>query len=274
MTVDGKPTRVVAPVKDREVYPIAKDLPAGEHVVEIVRRTEGGWITPITFLGFDLEKDGQLVSLPPRSERRLLIVGDSISCGYGNEATRDEGNPPDKENGYMTYGGITARKLGAEVQIIAWSGRKLYPDNTIVEVFPRTLAMDAKPKFDPKSWVPGVVVIDLGTNDFGNAKKQPDEAGWIGAYKSFIKSIRESAPDAYIFVASGPMGTSANWDRWAKTVVADLERDGDRRIAYLPFATQDINGDGIGGHWHPNLTTHTKMADRLTREIEKAVGWR
>ena len=150
-----------------------------------------------------------LCRCPARSDRRLLIVGDSISCGYGNEATRDEGNPPGKENGYMTYGGITARKLGAEVQIIAWSGESSIPTTRWSRSsrgrWPWTRAM----KFDPKSWVPGVVLIDLGTNDFGNAKKQPDEAGWINAYKSFIKSIRESAPESYVFVASGPMGTSA-----------------------------------------------------------------
>jgi lysophospholipase L1-like esterase len=174
----------------------------------------------------------------------------------------------------MTYGAIAARKLGAEVQIVAWSGRKLYPDNTMVEVYDRTLAMDANPKADLSGWVPGVVVIDLGTNDFGNNKNPPQEKGWIDAYKAFIGTIRQTAPAAYVFVASGPMGTAANWDKWAKTVVADLREAGDKRIAYLPFATQDINGDGIGGHWHPNLKTHAKMAERLKSEIEKAVGWR
>ncbi|MGA2066763.1 MAG: SGNH/GDSL hydrolase family protein [Thermoguttaceae bacterium] len=274
ITVDGQPTAVLAPKPGRDTYEVARGLSQGEHTVEIIRRNEGPWIAPLTFLGFQLEKDSKLLPLPPRSQRRILIIGDSISCGYGNEATRDEGNPPDKQNGYMTYGAIAARKLGAEVQIVAWSGRKLYPDNTMVEVYDRTLAMDANPKADLSGWVPGVVVIDLGTNDFGNNKNPPQEKGWIDAYKAFIGTIRQTAPAAYVFVASGPMGTAANWDKWAKTVVADLREAGDKRIAYLPFATQDINGDGIGGHWHPNLKTHAKMAERLKSEIEKAVGWR
>jgi hypothetical protein len=272
--VDGQPAGVVAGKNDPQSFEIARDLPNKDHVVEIVRRDEGAWITPITFLGFELAQGSEVLSPPPSSGRRLLIIGDSISCGYGNEATRDEGNPPDKENGYLTYGAIAARKLNAEAQIIAWSGRKLFPDNTMVEVYPRTLAMDAEPKADLKSWIPGVVLIDLGTNDFRDAKKQPDEQGWIAAYKNFIASIRQTAPDSYVFVASGPMGTSANWDKWAKTVVSDLQEKGDKRIAYLPFATQDVNGDGIGGHWHPNLKTHAKMADRLVQEIAKAVGWK
>ena len=134
VVVDGQPTRVIGPKEGRDLYKLAMGLADGEHVVEIVRRNEGNWIAPITFMGFQLEKRGKLLPLPPRSERRILIIGDFISCGYGNEATREEGNPLDKENGYMTYGGIAARKLGAELQVVAWSGRKLYPNNTMVEL--------------------------------------------------------------------------------------------------------------------------------------------
>ncbi len=274
VVVDGQPRRVIGLKNGRDLYEVAKDLPQGEHVVEIVRRNEGNWIDPLTFLGFQLEKEGKLLPLPPRSGRRILIIGDSISCGYGNEATRDEHNPLDKENGYMTYGAIAARKLGAEVQIVAWSGRKLYPDNTMVELYDRALAMETTPKADLAGWVPGVVLIDLGTNDFGNRQNLPDEKGWIAAYEDFIRTIRKTAPKAYVFVASGPMGTAPEWERWAKTVVADLKQAGDSNVAYLPFPTQDVNGDGIGGDWHPNLKTHAKMADRLTKEIEKAVGWK
>jgi len=212
--------------------------------------------------------------LPLRSDRRLLIIGDSISCGYGNEAAGNEHNPHDKQNGYMTYGAIAARKLGAEVEIIAWSGRTLFPQNTMVELYDRTLAQSPTPKADLKSWVPQVVLIDLGTNDFRNRNQPPDQAGWINAYKSFIATIRQTAPDSYVFVASGPMGTPANWDQWAKTVVADLTAAGDKKISYLPFPNQDVNADGKGGDWHPSIKTHIKMADRLAGEIEKAVGWK
>src|SRR5208282_50529 len=155
-----------------------------------------------------LEQGSKLVPLPPRSERRILVIGDSISCGYGNEASLDEHNPLDKQNAYLTYGAIAARKLGAEIQIIAWSGRKLFPNNTIVEVYDRVLAAQEKPKADLTGWVPGVVLIDLGTNDFRDPKNEPDQQGWIDAYKGFIQRIRKTAPDSFVFVASGPMGVA------------------------------------------------------------------
>ena len=111
VVVDGQPRGVIGPKEGRDLFELAKGLPNGEHVVEIVRRNEGNWIEPVVFMGFQLEKEGRLLPLPTRSERRVLIVGDSISCGYGNEAARDEHNPLDKENGYMTYGAIAARTL-------------------------------------------------------------------------------------------------------------------------------------------------------------------
>ncbi|MGB8355955.1 MAG: SGNH/GDSL hydrolase family protein [Chthoniobacteraceae bacterium] len=274
ITVDGQPTVSISPKPGEELFAVAAGLPDKEHTIEIIRRDEAAWAAPFVFEGFQLEKEGKLMPLPPRSEKRLLIIGDSISCGYGNEAAGNEHNPHDKQNGYMTYGAIAGRKLGAEVEIIAWSGRTLFPSNTMVELYDRTLAQSPTPKADLKSWVPQVVLIDLGTNDFRNPKQPPNQAGWIGAYKSFISTIRQTAPNAYIFVASGPMGTPANWDQWARIVVSDLNAMGDKNLSYLPFPNQDINADGKGGDWHPSVKTHIKMADRLVGEIEKATGWK
>jgi lysophospholipase L1-like esterase len=274
IVVDGEQTSVLQPTKEAALYEIAKGLPNKEHVVEIVRRDEAAWVEPITFLGFQLEAGGKLLPLPARSDKRILVIGDSISCGYGNEQSdRNEHFKKDKQNGYMTYGAIAARNLGAEAEIVAWSGRKLYPDNSMVELYDRTLAMDAASKTDLKSWVPGVVVINLGTNDFGNKNKMPDQKGWTDAYKAFIKTIRDTAPKAYIFVASGSMGCGKEWEAYAKQIVADLNTAGDKNVAYLPFPQQQ-DADGIGGDWHPSIKTHIKMADLLTKKIEEAVAWK
>jgi len=274
ITVDGQPTGVISPTAEQDLFAVAAGLPDKEHTIEIIRRNEAAWRAPFVFLGFQLEKSGQLLPPPPRSDKRLLVIGDSISCGFGNEAEKPEGNPPAKQNGYMTYGAIAARKFGAEIQIIAWSGRKLFPNNTMAEVYDRMLAQDAGSKANLKDWVPDVVVINLGTNDFCDKKNPPQEQPWIAAYKAFIGTIREFAPKAHIIIASGPMGTPASWDTWARTITADLNNAGDKNITYLPFPTQDVNGDGVGGNWHPNITTQKKMGAMLIAEIEKTTGWK
>jgi lysophospholipase L1-like esterase len=274
VAIDGQPVKVIAFKDGQDIYELAAGLADKEHVVEVSRRDEGPWVEPITFQAFLLEAGGKLLPLPPRSDRRLLIIGDSISCGYGNDSpNRNEHYLREKQDGYMTYGAIAARTLGAEVQIVAWSGRKLWPDNTMVEVWDRIFPDKAAPKADLKGWVPDVVLVNLGTNDFGSMKNTPEnEKGWTDAYKTFIKTIRGPFPKCTIVVAAGSMGIKPEWDKWARQVVADQKAAGDSRIVYLPFEDQK-EADGIGGDWHPSVKTHVKMADRLVKELKTTVGW-
>jgi lysophospholipase L1-like esterase len=274
VVVDGQPKSVIAIQKDQSVYQAAAGLENKEHTIQIVRRNEAAQGS-FTFQGFQLETGGTLLPLPPQGDKRILVIGDSISCGYGNEH-KGGGNPPAKQNGYMTYGPIAARNFGAEVQVVAWSGRKLWPNNTMVELYD-SIYPGCKTRYDLKSWVPGVVVIDLGTNDFAHDPKNvPDEKGWTGAAKAFIKTIRQTAPEAHVFLATGPMwiGAQTAWNKYVKSVVKDLNDSGDAKVHYLAFDLQDINKDGMGGDWHPNVKTHIKMAAKLTAAIEKEAGWK
>ena len=97
---------------------LASGLPAGEHLVELYRRTEANQ-GESQFLGFDFG-EGALLAPPPRAERRIELVGDSITAGYGNEGA-DMSCPfsPDTENHYLTYGALAARQLGAEASTVA-----------------------------------------------------------------------------------------------------------------------------------------------------------
>src|SRR5262245_37584358 len=62
---------------------LATGLAAGPHTVEIYRRTEANQ-GEAQFLGFDLA-GGELLAAPAPRDRRLEVIGDSITCGYGNE---------------------------------------------------------------------------------------------------------------------------------------------------------------------------------------------
>lgn len=273
--VDGEPVSVLGTKSGEAVYTVATGLKSGEHVVELVRRNEADRGGPAQFLGFQLEEGKKLLPLPKRADKRIMVIGDSISCGYGNEVQGPGGgNPYDKQNGYMAYGAIAARNFDAEAMIIAWSGRRLWPQNTMVDLFDRILPWDSKSKFDMKSWVPGVILINLGTNDMGG--KAPEKKGWTDAYKAFIKKLRETAPDACIFCCTGSMwiGPLGAWNEYTKSVATDLNAEGDKKVFFLPFDIQDKDKDGLGGDWHPNLITHKKMAAKLSAAIEKEAGWK
>lgn len=284
VVVDGEPTRVVTVKKEQKVYTLATELADGEHKLEVYNRTEAGTGT-FKLLGLQLEAGKKLLAPPPAADKRILVIGDSISCGYGNEVKGPGGgNPPDKQNGYMTYGAIAARDFNAEVQVVAWSGRCLYPGNTIVSLYDQGLAGDGKSAVDLTKWVPQVVVIDLGTNDFRSVK--PDESKWTDkdkefmqkwteAYKAFVGTIRKTAPEAHIFIAIGPMWTAPDtvWDKYCKQVVKELNDAGDAKVYYLRFPVQDANKDGLGGDWHPTVKTHKKMGALFSKNIAEKLGW-
>lgn len=146
---DGKPT-VLALDPSKTSYPIARNLKRGAHTVEIFRRTEPQW-GEHQFLGVELLAGSQMLPTPPRLKRRVEFIGDSITCGYGNESKGPkEPFLPATENNYLTYGAITARMLEAEYVCIAWSGKGVYqnrgknPKDTLPDLYGRTLPYRAE----------------------------------------------------------------------------------------------------------------------------------
>ena len=76
----------------------------------------------VDFKGFTVT-NGALVPTPPPFTRKLEFIGDSITCGFGNEGPGP--NCPftaDTENESLAYGTLTAQALNAEHHTIAWSG--------------------------------------------------------------------------------------------------------------------------------------------------------
>ncbi len=278
--VNGKPTTVLKPTSGTALYCLAANLPAGEHAVQLVKRTEAH-TGVFQVLGVQLEQAAEL--LPPNKvDRRVEVIGDSISCGYGNEAAnQNQHYTPDTQNGYLTYGALAARCFGADFHCIAWSGRKLWPDYTLPSIYDRILPDDEASHWDAAGKAPQVVLINLATNDFG--KGVPDEKGWTGAYVAFIATIRKACPEAHIFLASGSM-MSDSWPPNIKAlstlkgyldkVAGELTQGGDKRIHRVDFDPQDGNRDGLGGDWHPNLKTHNLMAGKLVEAIAKELGWK
>lgn len=277
IVVDGEPTQVLKLVKGDATYLVAENLPVGKHVVQLVKRTEA-FVGTIQFLGFDV--DGSL-RWPLKARHVIEVIGDSISCGYGNEAkSKAEHFSVDTENAYGTYGAIAARELRADLVDVSFSGRKMWPDNTIPEIYDLALPDDKTSTWDLSQEIPDVIVINLATNDFGRVS--PDEKKWTEAYAAFIQRLRERAPHARIYCAIGPM-ISDTWPPKVKAlstlqhylidVVGLRAKVGDNNLRVLEFVTQDEARDGFGADSHPNIVTHESMAKVLVAAIEKELNW-
>ncbi len=110
VVIDGKPTSIIKSKGKAAVYPVATGLAEGEHSVELVRRTEA-FAGRTQFLGFQLGAGGKLLPVPA-PHRRIEVIGDSISCGYGSEGKNEhEHFALNTENAFETYGAIAAREL-------------------------------------------------------------------------------------------------------------------------------------------------------------------
>ncbi len=270
--IDGKPTQILKLDPNQENYSI--DLPSDSpHLVTLVRRTE-------CFAGATNVRGvsaGQ-ADPPPYPERQIEIVGDSISAGYGVDGkTKEEHFSPDTSNAYMTYGWIAARQLKADCTIVAWSGRKMWPDNTVPEIYDYALPNEKKgqseqldnPNMD-------AVLVNLATNDFGQGI--PDKFKWCNSYAAFVKKLRTRFPKAHIYLATGSMMTDS-WPPEKKHLStlkgyldSILKQLNDPKVHRIDFDPQ-LESDGIGADWHPNQVTQTKMGNTFAAALKKDLGW-
>ena len=105
-----------------------------ENRIDLFSGTEGEYTLRIVKLSENmrgkaallcLETDGELLfaSPVPENKRYIEFIGDSITCGFGNEAAgRDSPFDTREENGWISFGAVCARKLGAEFSMISVSG--------------------------------------------------------------------------------------------------------------------------------------------------------
>lgn len=256
---------------------LVSGLEDGTHKLVLWKRTEASQ-GEVQFLGFDFGQ-GKLLASPLPLERKIEYIGDSITCGYGNEGTSAEQSfTPKNENSYLSYAAITARSLNASANIIAWSGIGVamnYGGQTgplMSERYPLTLPY-SEVQWNFRNYIPKVVVINLGTNDFSNTDL--DKTEFITAYNDLVTTVRMNYPNSHIFCTVGPMlyGTNLELCRsYINEVVNGFNSNGDPKVYYLEYPTQS-SSDGYGEDWHPSLITHQKMADKLTSGIKDKLGW-
>jgi hypothetical protein len=275
LVVDGQ-VKLLTTQAGTHDYDLAQNLAAGDHTVVLWRRTEANYgtveVTKVDFVG------GQLLSPPPPSAKRLEVVGDSITVGFGVECkTQGEAFSYATENNYLTYEAIAARDLGAEVLTMAWSGIGMWRDvgggttTQMPERYLRTLGNeDNGSKWDFASYLPGAVVVLLGTNDFaGSDPGQP----YVDAYKKFVGDVRGRYPLARLYLAHSPM---LSGDRGTKLagyvdqVKADRAAQGDQNVGIIDFKPPAADAWGCG---HPNGATHLIMAGVLEQALKQDLAW-
>lgn len=281
--LDDAPPTTLALKPGSHTYEIAVNLAEGEHTVSLFKQTEAS-VGHIEYEGFSF-RGGTILPSPPNSSRRIEYIGDSITCGYGNTAASEEESfKPSTENHYLSYGRLTARTLNADCHVIAWSGEGILRNaagdvvHPIPSMIGQILPPTDKPAWNFAQWMPQVVVIHAGTNDF--ATGIPDREAFIDTYYALVEKLYRLYCFPYIFCCLSPMLTDEspkgeNHRTVARSYLHEIkdraEKDGIQSLHLLEFKT--LQSGEFGADGHPNLAAHRRMAKTLTEAIRQETGW-
>ena len=282
--IDGAEPFKVALMGERDsVVTLATALPQGPHEVRLMYVVEGYELKP-EFRGFVLDPDAALLPPPALPERTLEFIGNSITCGYGNESI--EKTDPfeyDTENHYLTYAQQTARNLEACAHVVARSGIGVYrhyggprtgtPENVMTTEYEYTNLYDRSEKWDFSRYQPQVVCINLGTNDLST--NDYDVQLFRQAYKSFLAQVRRHNPKAKIVLLCGSMLNGKELEVACQTLnelMEEARQAGDREVYRFDFTPQ-TGSLQFGASWHPSVWQHQKMAAELTAYLRDLMQW-
>lgn len=276
VSIDGAAPVLLVVTGDAKTYAVAAGLAPGLHDLVLTKRTET--ITGVTQL---LGVVGTLVPTPAPSGRRMELIGDSITCGFGVLGA-DETCPfsASTQSEPLAWGGLAAKQLGAMHTVVAFSGlgvtRNYGGDTTetMPDRYDRALANDPSSVWDHQGFVPDVIVVSLGTNDFSGGKGDPG-GSFEEAYEGFLAGLRAKHPGARIVATTSPMLSNTNREKlhdYIANAVAARAAAGDTKLTMLDIAEQD-EADGYGCSWHPSLKTQKKMAVRVAAHVKVVAGW-
>jgi len=264
------------------VVTIASALPDGVHQVKLMYVNEGYDRRP-EFRGFIVDEGKSLADANPIPERKIEFIGNSITCGYGNEDT-EKTRPflDETSNHYYTYATRTAQALGAIHQTVARSGIGVYRNyngpktgdkiNMNTEYL-HTNLYDATEDWDFSRYTPQLVCINLGTNDTSTTGADP-KLLYKGYYDLYTK-VRKFYPQAKIVFLCGSMMNGDALELAKKQmdkVTEEAHKSGDKEVYRFDFTPQD-GSLGYGASWHPSFAQHQKMADELVPYLRNLMNW-
>lgn len=268
---------IVTTASGSNMYTIATGLSAGEHTVDVIKRNEEDWATPVTrFLGF-VVNDGATVLPAAQSTRQVLCIGDSFTVGYGArfagapQSSSSHAQKMANDDTYNAYGMLVARQYGAEAHIIARSGIGVYCLNNTLDTngsmrtrVRQTLFADGNMYYTWSNYVPAVITVALGINDFATWGKTgtPSRAQFEEAYHELLNTLTGAYPAAKIALLT--FGTEP-WHAYVTNVA---------KLRGCWYTNVVLSTSELGLDWHPNLAGHTKIAGYVAGLIDTmGLGW-
>ena len=280
--LDGKQTKLLLPDDGEGVLEIpVSTVKDGVHELLLFKRQDS--CHEITFLGFEIEDNGEVLESPQKSNRRIEVYGDSVSAGEVSEAVEYTGKPDPEHNGqysnsWYSYAWMTARMLNAQIHDIAQGGIALMdgqgwfhePDQIGMESAWNKIRFNKTfgelTEWDFNQYTPQVVVVAIGQNDnhpfdYMSEDYMCEKAIlWREHYTEFLKKLRQVYPKASVVCCTTLLEHDSSWDKAIDDVVVSM---GDRKISHCIFKR---NGAATPGHLR--IPETYEMARELADYIE------
>ena len=250
---------------------IARGLEAGEHLLEIYAAYQAAM--PV-ISGFSIDPGAEF--LPSEKGKLIEFVGDSIMEGYVDPNNARDG----VFNSYaLSYAFLTGRALfrdyGMSLNTISFGGIRVVapgdnaaasgndplgmPERYFLRREYRSernseRAVSSAGEWDTGRYAPDYIVLNLGTNDVSGGNVFTD------AYAAFLKKLRETYPDATLFVMTpfnGNMGGS---------VRSAVESADDPKVILIDTSSWGIIGGADG--LHPDPQAHERASELLLETLK------
>ncbi len=244
---------------------------------------------PHSIIGLDtitMDDEASIVAVP-ECTKKIEIIGDSITCGYGVDGKKcDEPFSTATENVSKAHSYMAAKALDLDYSLVSYSGYGIVSGYTEEEeprldlILPDYYDLVAHSvgsvngvkiteiPWDFDSFQPDITIINLGTNDESWCKDKEDRRElYIEKYIEFVKHVREKSPRSHIILAYGIM--TDMFVPLVERVARDYgEKTGDSNISTLRYTTHSEE-DGFGCDWHPSAFSQKRASLELIEEIKK-----
>ena len=272
VVVDGGAPMTVRLDPKQHGYTLFKDAGKGPHHVDIVHRTET-WQGVPAIARFTT--DGRFLQAPALPNRKLVVMGDSVTCGTAMERGEGDQNTPAWWNARVSYGMLLGHALHAQVQLVCYGGRGLVrswngrTDEVQLPAFYDLAIPDAAHpvKWKQADYDPDLILVAIGTNDF--TQGIPDPANYVDTYVAFVRTLLRDHPHAQIALTEGAILNGDKKAALSKDIADTVARVGDARVHAVPSAYHP----GDAANMHPTTPQHAEMARELAPPLRALLGW-
>jgi lysophospholipase L1-like esterase len=276
----GEPSLILLK-KGAQTVPIAEDLASGPHIAEIYKRTET-WQGLLDLTSLQVAPGSGLLPATPAPVRKLMFLGDSVTCGTAVDDNPTCKNDPlhPSTDAYHTYAMDLGRRLDAQTDLVCFGGRGLertYDGKTLkdgilnapdfLDLAVPTDDPATRAAWDSHSFIPDAIVVSLGTNDFSLEPTQPlDASAWVADYVKLLHRLRAEYPAATILATEGAIVTNPLLRQYIQSAVQQAQDPNVRWARATHYPGSSCNG-------HPTREQHSHMADDLEPQLRTTLHW-